>query len=42
MREILRCKLAMDQVMDWHDELHKVVEALEMDLHALSLQVKAN
>ena len=37
--EMLRCKLAMDQVMDWHDEWHKVVESLEMDLNALSLQL---
>ena len=35
--EILRCKVVMDQLMDSHDECHKLVEALEMDLHALSL-----
>jgi hypothetical protein len=32
----------MHQVMDWHDELHKIVKAIEMDLHALSLQVQAS
>jgi hypothetical protein len=35
--EILRCTVVMDQLMDSHDECHKLVEALEMDLHALSL-----
>ena len=37
--EMLRSKLAMDQVMDWHDEWHTVVESIEMDLNALSLQL---